>query len=249
MPRIHSYNTDGERTVGAYYAGGGVDRGIPTPIFKHVAIFGFRQSFLGPKLRKGFRSFLLRNDGATTVYIEAIEFVGINHLHMSGGGLTKSAALSGVFLPKRHASQHTTYWTCADFSTRLVMPYTVAASLRMSEDFVGIAIWRDLPKSDTELFGQDALFVMRQGTQLLIRDYNNGAGTDTVVAGMFPAGPSEKEFHFSLAAGTLSVYLDNVLSATATVAHRSGYAGLLAAKSALLICNGFYYSGNVKGPY
>jgi lysophospholipase L1-like esterase len=253
MPVIHSFSSAaGARIIGAYYAGGGgADRGVTAPVYEHNSSAGIRQSFLGPKLRKGKRLFVLRNDGAVPVYIESVEFVGSGHLYSTHGILKKSLALSGSFQSRYLSAAQPNWWCAADCFHKLVAPYSVGACLSLSDTVAnGLAIWKDLPYSSSDLLGANGLFVWRDATALVIRDYVNGVASDTTIAAVFGAGDVVAEIHLEVTAAAVSAYVNGALVGTkATPANVSGYPGLIADKTAALVCHGLYFGGDVKGPY
>ncbi|MET3631649.1 GDSL-type esterase/lipase family protein [Burkholderia sp. 572] len=251
FPVIHSYRTSGSHQMGVYYAGGGVvSRGQPQATVVHDAAIAVRQTLICPELKKGKRFFMVRNDAAGQAFIEAIEFVGREHLHVTRGALMKSAALSGSAQTLRLSAANSNWWTCGDFTRKLRAPYSVVANLKLTDTVQnGVAIWRDLPASG-EILCPNAIFVLRAGTQLVIRDFVNGSGLDTYIPGVFGAGDWTGEIEVDVSIGSIDVYVNGALvgsraNPTATV----GYPGLLADKTARVVCNAFYFSGHVKGPY
>lgn len=252
MPLVHAYSTGGTRQLGIYYAGGGsASRGVPTSTINHNSAFGERQTLPGPMLRKGLRTLLLRNDnGSNPFYIEAIEFVGREHVHTACGGLHKSAALSGAYQPKRYSASLTTWWSAADYSRRLTTPYSLIANLKLDgAGQHGIAIWKNLPVSN-EILSADAIFILRDGTSLVIRDFVAGVPSDTTAAGAFSVGVFSGEVHVDVTDTAINVYVDGVLKGTrANPVNKSGYPGFLADKAVALECRSLYFKGAVKGPY
>ncbi|WP_185737714.1 SGNH/GDSL hydrolase family protein [Burkholderia cepacia] len=250
-PVVHSYRTSGSSQIGVYYAGGGVaTRGAPNATIVHDATRGIRQKLVCPELKKGSRFLVLRNDAAGQAFIEAIEFVRDGYLHVTRGTLRRSLALSGMFQPARESALQDNWWACADYSNRLAQPYSIVANLTLSDTVQnGLAIWRDLPVSG-EILCPNALFVLRAGTQLVIRDWVNSSANDTYINSVFPTGVWTGEIELDVSATSADVYVNGTLAGSRpNPTNVGGYPGLLAAKTARMTCNGLYVTGQIKGPY
>ncbi|SOT39779.1 phage tail fiber domain-containing protein [Burkholderia cenocepacia] len=252
-PVIHSICVGGTNGLTFYYAGGGgsPDKGVPSAALVHDAAYGLRQSFTGTELRKGRRSFFIRNDTSSFSYIEAIEFVGKDHLHTSRGNLFKSTALTGAFQPRRIGSSQPNWWAAADLSRKLKAPYGIVSRLTLTDPAPnGLAVWQSPPTNPGDLLGVVALFVLRNGTDLIIREYTNGSASDTVINSVFASGEWTGELEIAVDVGGISAYVNGALAGTkAAPTLTSGYAGLLADHAASLRCLGLYVNGHVKGPY
>lgn len=252
QPVIHCVNSSGVSfTLNAYYAGA---TNISLPGLTHDQTFGTRQKLLAPILRRGYRTLMIRNDGANTGFIEAIEFQDMAAPHYSRGLLSKSKALSGVSLPARIAAGST--WNCiADYSRRVTDPCGLVAWLTLtdagSNKNNGLAILRDRPlSSQAEFFSAYMLMVLRVGTSLVLRQLINGApDTDTTLTSVFSAGAFTGEIEIALSAGTMSVYVNGTLAGSRAVAQTSGFAALIGEKDSRPVCYALAISGEVKSVY
>jgi hypothetical protein len=253
-PVFHTLLNEGTMSLKFYYAGGNAtaDRGVPSTAITHDGSFGLRQSFAGTKLKKGRRMFAVRNSGTSTAYIEAIEFKGSEHLHTTRGQVHKSVALTGAITPYRISVAQSDWWCAVDLARKLAAPYGVMARVKLpAVSASGIAVWLSPPMNPTNLLGGDALFVLRNNTALLIREFIGNVANDTKVDGLFTAGADwEGEVEIETTVAGISVYLNGTLAATrATPTLTSGWPGLISTKPAILECRGFYFNGQVKGPY
>jgi lysophospholipase L1-like esterase len=253
-PIVHSVLNAGAATLKFYYSGGGAqsDRGVPSTAITHDGSYGLRQSFVCTKLKKGRRMFAIRNDGSTTAYIEAIEFVGKEHLHTTRGNLFKSVALTGAFTPYRISNAQVDWWGAVDVAKKLVAPYGVISRVKLpAANQSGLAVWASPPTNPNNMLGGDALFVLRNDTVLIIREFIGGASSDTLVVGMFTTGVDwDGEVEIATTNTGISVYLNGTLVGTRpTPTLQSGWPGLLCKKGAILECRALYFNGHVKGPY
>jgi lysophospholipase L1-like esterase len=256
LPVIHSVNSTGVNfTLRSYYAGGNTGTsGVATADLLHNPTKGLRQKLIAPKLRRGYRTLFIRNDGATTAYIEAIEFAGAEFVTVSRGLQVKSSALSGIFQPVRQ-SVADTWFIAGDYSKKLTDPCNIIARMTLSDVGAGAAngvvLLGALPEAGAlDLVCGNMLIVFRSGTSLILRQLINALpDPDTTVAAVFPAGVWTGEIELELTAGTMNVYVDGTLTGTRAVAQTSGYAGVIGAAAARFVCNSLWYSGYVKGPY
>jgi lysophospholipase L1-like esterase len=257
QPVIHTVNSSGVNfTLGAYYAGGQTaTAGVPVAQLVHDQTKGARQKLIGPKLRRGYRTLFLRNDGANTAFIEAIEFVGSDFATVSRGLTVRSNALTGVFQPARISTAEANWYVVADYSRKLTDPCNILARVTLTD--VGgpavnglVLLAARQEANQPELLCANMLLILRSGTSLILRQLINGnPDTDTTVASVFSSGAYTGEIEVELTSGTLNVYVDGTLKGTRAVAQTGGFVGLIGAPAARFICHAVQYSGYVKGPY
>lgn len=256
LPIIHTVNTSGSAfTLNCYYAGS-VPGGIPTTGLIHDQSKGIRQKFAGPLLKSGLRTFVIRNDGATTAYIEAIEFRGSESVSVSRGIVTKSS-LSGVHQSALIAGAFADWWAAADYTRKLTADCSLAAYVTLTETHIcGIAIGQYRQQAAApEVLSGNLVWAYRSGTSLVIRQLVGGAvsGTDSSFAGAFSAGVFTGELGITLvtsgATTTLSAYVDGSLIGSRVVTQTYGYPMLLANKNARMVCHSMQFNGEVKAGY
>jgi len=257
LPIIHSLNGTAANIgpISAYYAGGtGVTKGLRVASFTHI-LGVMRQKLTGPLLHKGYRTLYVRNDGAVTAYIEAVEFAHPEASSaISQSGYKVAPALVGIWQPAKSGDVLTNWWASVDYSTKVKAATSFIARLTLTANGTsgnGIAIFRD-PQSAAEIMSNSFLWVYRNGTSLIVRELVDLGlpVADTTTADVFAAGPWTGEIQVDLSASDCKVYVDGVLRATrVNPAITSGFPGLLADKAERMICHGTMISGAVKGPY
>ena len=255
VPVIHTVNTSGSPfKLNCYYAGS--PSGImPVTGLKHDQSFGTRQKFTGQLLKGGLRSFVIRNDGATTAYIEAIEFRGAEHVSFSRGLVTKSS-LSGVHQSALFSAAASSWWSAADYTRKLTADCMLVAHVTLTDTHqcgIGIARYRQ-QSAAAEIQSADSILALRSGTDLIIRQLINGSASgDVTVAAIFSVGSYTGELGILLTtvSGTTTAYVtvDGTIRGSRVVTQTEGYPMVIGNKNARMVCHSMQFNGEVKAAY
>jgi hypothetical protein len=236
-------------TLNSYYAGAAFNS---TCGLVHDPAYGNRQSFKGHILLKGYRTLIIRNDGANAAFIESIEFDDVNATHCTRGLLSKLSSMTGVFQPSRISNAQDAWFCVSDVSKKLTSPCSIISYVTLTDTgFNGIAINKNRPSSSSsEIISPDSLLVLRNGTSLVLRELIAGAvNSEVTFTSKFSTGVFTGEIEVVLSSGTLSAYVNGTLAGSLAVAQTLGYAGMIGFKTQRFVCNGMYISGEVKSIY
>lgn len=252
-PVIHSANSQSTASlISAFYAGLLTSTtGVESAELSHVSSIGFRQKLTAQNLRKGFRTLYISNSGTVPAYIEAIEFQSLSQPATILGFFTKSDALSGMFQPARLSSS-SSGWSAVDTARKMTADCQVVAMLTLPNgNNAGIALMNGMQKTSTT-FTNNALFALRSGASLIIKEIINGSQpADVTVGSVFPAtGEWKGEIEMEVSGTTCNVYIDGVLKATKSgVSINRGYPALFAQQNQKLICHSYLLKGYTKPIY
>lgn len=253
LPVIHSVNSQGTNTsISAYYSGApSSTSGIKTAGLAHQSSLGYRQKLTAQKLRKGYRTLYLLNNGTVPAYIEAIEFQCLSQPAMTLGFFSKSDALSGIHQPAR-ISNATNGWVAVDTSRMLTADCQFCARLTLGTEAIGgLALMNGFQNAPNN-FTDNAILAIRSGAILGIREIVNGVvGADTPASGVFPAtGTWTGEIEMEIVGTTCNVYVDGVLKVTKTgITVNRGYPAVYGQTSQRLTCHSALIKGYTKAIY
>ncbi len=261
LPVIHNFNADATAAKVVLQYGGFSSttpfRGLAPITLDHVAARGQRQSIAGNVLRRGYRTLIVFNDGTVPVKLDKFEFVSVSDGGMLSYGLMKPLpGLSPAFIPKRviAALPDGSFAGYADYGTLLKAPYSVSALVSLGAgDLQGIAIFTDRDNANvvnpsTGTF----LFLTRNGTDLLLREFVAGAITTTTATAVFDANDWRGQLELVVTPTVAKVYVDGVEKISKdNPTTRIGYPGLMQTKAATgaFHCIAAMAAGNVKMPF
>lgn len=250
IPVIKTVNeTELSFTLNSYYSAAQYNS---TCGLVHNPTYGNRQSFKGHILSKGYRTLVIRNDGANEAFIESIEFEDVNTTHCTRGLLSKLASMTGVFQPSRISDAQANWFCVSDVSRKLTAPCGIISYVTLTDTgYNGIAINKSRPSFlASEIISPDSLLVLRNGTSLVLREIISGAVNNEVTfTSKFTAGVFTGEIEVVLSSGSLSAYVNGTLAGSLAVAQTSGYAGMIGYKTQRFVCHGMQISGEVKSIY
>lgn len=253
LPVIHSVNSQATNSaLSAYYAGApSTTSGVKTAGLAHVSSLAYRQKLTAQKLRKGYRTLYILNNGTVPAYIEAIEFQSLTQPAMTVGFFAKSDALCGVHQPAR-VSNASNGWVATDVSRMLTADCQFCARLTLGTEAIGgIALINDFQVAPNT-FGNNVVMAIRSGAILGIREIINGVvGSDTPASGVFPAtGSWTGEIEMEIVGTTCNVYVDGVLKVTKTgITVNRGYPAVYGQTNQRLTCHSALIKGYTKALY
>jgi lysophospholipase L1-like esterase len=183
QPIVHSVNATASGTILRAYNSAGI---LGAPQLNHDLVNGTLQQLYCVPLKRGLRVIYVRNEGTTPAYVSGVEFAALNIPAMGRKNSRKVPALCGSHVPSRaNLAVAAGSWMSIFSYEYRVTPFGGAIfKVRLPNGITsGVAIINSRPNN---LFPVNAcIFAIREGVNLLLRQYVNDSTIVTVTVSAF----------------------------------------------------------------